>query len=201
MLELNYKESIFDPCLYFLELLDEERAPGQLLGVAGVVLLDVDDFCQGGSGRHQELMGVLRTRLKFGKWKDQLRGVGGARLWVGKEGRPFWSSLCHGYVMEPPRTDSGPHPHGEQDCQGNQGNTDVLPLEPHQSIWMSVADASMANVESKSQGGSIIALVDKVVQTGGAGDFSINSWRLGVRAWPWTTPWQSSSGSGRCRAR
>ena len=53
----------------------------------------------------------------------------------------------------------------------------VLPLEPHQAIWMSVADASMANVESKSQGGLIIALVDKVVQTGAAGDFSINSWR------------------------
>ncbi|CAJ1459913.1 unnamed protein product, partial [Effrenium voratum] len=53
----------------------------------------------------------------------------------------------------------------------------VLPLEPHQAIWMSVADASMANVESKSQGGLIIALVDKVLQTGAAGDFSINSWR------------------------
>ena len=150
LLELNYKESIFDPCLYYLELQSEERAPGQVLGVAGVVLLDVDDFCQGGNERHQELMGALRTRLKFGKWKDvymgsadyigrtlkqmadyeikvsmrryiteklnpatlhkdrvkekdsllsdkeisQLRGVGGALLWVGKEGRPDVGAAC-----------------------------------------------------------------------------------------------------------
>ena len=40
------------------------------LFVSGIVLLDVDDFCQGGNERHQELMSQLRTQLKFGKWKD-----------------------------------------------------------------------------------------------------------------------------------
>ena len=47
-----------------------EKTSGQKLGVAGVVLLDVDDFCQGGNNRHHERVGELRQRLKFGKWKE-----------------------------------------------------------------------------------------------------------------------------------
>ena len=39
------------------------------------------------------------------------------------------------------------------------------------------ADASMANVENKSQGGFIVASVDKKIKTGDPADFSINSWR------------------------
>ena len=201
LLELNYKESIFDPCL--LELLNE-RAPGQVLGAAGVVLLDVDDFCQGGIGRRQEDMGVLRTRLKFGKWKDvymasadyigrtlkqmadyeikvsmrryimeklnpatlhkdrvkekdsllsdkeisQLRGVGGALLWVGKEGRPDVGAACAMAISW-----SRPGPTVEHILMTNKtvkeikatpdAELRVLPLEPHQAIWMSVADASI----------------------------------------------------------
>lgn len=38
--------------------------------VAGVLLLDVDDFCQDGNSSHEELMSQLRTRLKFGKWHN-----------------------------------------------------------------------------------------------------------------------------------
>jgi hypothetical protein len=53
----------------------------------------------------------------------------------------------------------------------------VQPMPPDQTIWMSVADASMANVENKSQGGFIIALVNKNILEGKAADFSINSWR------------------------
>ena len=34
----------------------------------------------------------------------------------------------------------------------------VIPIEPKNGIWMSVADASMANVEQKSQGGYILHL-------------------------------------------
>lgn len=69
LLTLGYEESVFDPCLYYLKPTEEEMA-GKKLFVAGIVLLDVDDFCQGGNARHQELMNQLRTQLKFGKWKD-----------------------------------------------------------------------------------------------------------------------------------
>lgn len=70
LLELGYTESVFDPCLYYLKPTAEEIKEFGTLGVAGVVLLDVDDFCQGGNQRHEMLMGELRTKLKFGKWRD-----------------------------------------------------------------------------------------------------------------------------------
>ena len=74
LIELTYKESVFDPCLFFLPANSEELSRYGPLGVAGVVLLDVDDFCQGGGPRHEELMGELRKRLKFGKWKNIYEG-------------------------------------------------------------------------------------------------------------------------------
>ncbi|CAJ1460698.1 unnamed protein product, partial [Effrenium voratum] len=70
LLELQYTELVFDPCLYYLKMEKGEKTSGQKLGVAGVVLLDVDDFCQGGNNRHHERVGELRQRLKFGKWKE-----------------------------------------------------------------------------------------------------------------------------------
>ena len=42
--ELGYQESVFDPCLYYLPPNDQEINTGPKLQVAGVVLLDVDDF-------------------------------------------------------------------------------------------------------------------------------------------------------------
>ena len=39
-------------------------------GCAGVVLLDVGDFIQGGRVRHQAKMEELRVRFRFGKWRD-----------------------------------------------------------------------------------------------------------------------------------
>ena len=53
----------------------------------------------------------------------------------------------------------------------------ILPLDPHEAIWMSVADASMVNVENKSQGGFVLALARRDIKTGKAAAFSINSWR------------------------
>ena len=70
LLALNYVESVFDPCLYFLPSIPEEKTSPEQFTVAGVVLLDVDDFCQGGNDRRQSQMAKLRTQLKFGKWKD-----------------------------------------------------------------------------------------------------------------------------------
>ena len=67
LISLGYNESIFDPCFYYLKANPEEIKEGGKFSVAGVVLLDVDDFCQGGNKRHDELMAQLRTKLKFGK--------------------------------------------------------------------------------------------------------------------------------------
>ena len=68
--ELGYQESVFDPCLYYLPPNDQEINNGPKLQVAGVVLLDVDAFCQGGNERHQKLMTDLRGKLKFCKWRN-----------------------------------------------------------------------------------------------------------------------------------
>ena len=67
--ELGYLESTFDPCLYFLPYLGAENPRG-LRGCAGLVLLDVDDFLQGGNPRHGGLMEKLRQRFRFGKWRE-----------------------------------------------------------------------------------------------------------------------------------
>ena len=64
--ELGYLESTFDPCLYFLPYLETENPRG-LRGCAGLVLLDVDAFLQGGNPRHGGLMERLRQRFRFGK--------------------------------------------------------------------------------------------------------------------------------------
>ncbi len=69
VLELGYKESSFDPCLYFLPATAADRRELGLVnvGVAGVILTDVDDLLQGGGSRHQQLMGELQSKLRFGK--------------------------------------------------------------------------------------------------------------------------------------
>jgi len=238
LIELGYSESVFDPCLYYLKPNDEEKTSVERFVVAGVVLLDVDDFCQGGNQRHEALMGELRKRLKFGKWRDVyggtaeyigrtlkqlenfeiqvsmqryieeklrvvtlprerlkdkasllteteitwLRGVGGSLLWVGKEGRPDVGAAC---AMAMSWSSSGPTV--EHILMANKTVNElkqtsdvfirIIPMDPESSIWMSVADASMANVENKSQGGYIIAYAEKQILKGLRARFSINSWR------------------------
>eukprot|EP00435_Cladocopium_sp_Y103_P060316 s936_g22.t1 len=238
LLALGYTESVFDPCLYYLKPTAEEIETYGTLGVAGVVLLDVDDFCQGGNQRHEMLMNELRTKLKFGKWRDVynnsaeyigrtlkqlpnfeiqvsmkryieeklravtlpkerlkeksspltetettwLRGVGGSLLWVGKEGRPDVGAAC---AMAMSWSSNGPtvdHILMANKTVAELKNTPdvvlrVIPIEPEKGIWMSVADASMANVEQKSQGGYIIAFAEEIILKGEKAMFSINSWR------------------------
>ena len=237
LLSLGYEESVFDPCLYFLKPTPEELGEKKMF-VAGVVLLDVDDFCQGGNERHHSLMAELRTKLKFGKWKDVhgssaeyigrtlkqlpnheiqvsmkryieeklrpvalskdrmrqkealldekeiswLRGVGGSLLWVGKEGRPDVGAAC-AMSMSWPSTG----PTVEHILMANKTVSElkstmdvyirVLPIAPEESIWMTIADASMANVENKSQGGFLLALAHRSILDGKKADFSLNSWR------------------------
>ena len=79
LLELGYLESVFDPCLYYLEFDAAEREAGAHRGCSGLVLLDVDDFIQGGGVRHQALMEQLRrlrVRFRFGKWRVVYNGYG-----------------------------------------------------------------------------------------------------------------------------
>ena len=238
LLELGYTESIFDPCLYYLKMKPNEYHPEERYGVAGVVLLDVDDFCQGGNQRHAGLMAELRTKLKFGKWREVyngsadyigrtlkqlsnfeiqvsmqryieeklrpvnltkerlkqkndllttqeitwLRGVGGSLLWVGKEGRPDVGAAC---AMAMSWSSNGPtvdHIIAANKTVAELKSTPdvhirVLPIDPSKGIWMSIADASMANVENKSQGGFILAYVDSIILKGEPADFSVNSWK------------------------
>ena len=53
----------------------------------------------------------------------------------------------------------------------------VLPIAPEESLWLTIADASMANVENKSQGGFLLALTHKSIMEGKKAPFSLNSWR------------------------
>eukprot|EP00913_Durusdinium_trenchii_P022711 g21330.t1 len=238
LVELGYAESVFDPCLFYLWPNDDEIANGPELQVAGIVLLDVDDFCQGGGLRHQELMSQLRTRLKFGKWKNVhkssaeyigrtltqlenfeiqvsmkryiqeklkavtldksrlkdkssllseqeiswLRGVGGSLLWVGKEGRPDVAAAC---AMSMSWSAGGPtveHILAANKTVNELKQTPdvvlrIIPIDPACGIWMSIADASMANVDNKSQGGFIMAMADRSILDGQKAAFSINSWK------------------------
>ena len=53
LISLGYAESIYDPCLFILPYDAAETAEGFKVGCAGLVLLDVDDFAQGGNQRHE----------------------------------------------------------------------------------------------------------------------------------------------------
>ena len=78
--ELGYCKSTFDPCLYYHPYNNDEN-PEKWRGCAGLVLLDVDDFLQGGNDRHGQLMEDLRTRFKFGNGAASSRGP--ASTWAG----------------------------------------------------------------------------------------------------------------------
>ena len=45
-------------------------------GCAGIVLLDVDDFLQGGGERRRRLMDELHQRFRFGKWRKLFNSSG-----------------------------------------------------------------------------------------------------------------------------
>lgn len=45
LIEVGYLEPVFDPCLYYLKPNESKMAEFGKFGVAGIVLLDVDDFC------------------------------------------------------------------------------------------------------------------------------------------------------------
>ena len=63
--ELQYRQSIVDPCMFYL---DREDGSGI---VEGVIALATDDLFHGGTERHIQKMEQLRTKYKLGKytWK------------------------------------------------------------------------------------------------------------------------------------
>ncbi|CAE7830815.1 RE1 [Symbiodinium sp. CCMP2592] len=239
LLELGYVESVFDPCLYFLEFNEAERQAGAHRGCAGLVLLDVDDFIQGGDGRHQELMETLKKRFKFGKWRivydnygeylgrtirqlptfeirvdmeryimeklrpvlltkkglqdgdeaelnekevTMLRGAAGSLLWVGRECRPDVAAACAmsmSWGSKPPQIR---HIKMANKVISELQRTSkvflrVLPIGLEHGIWMSVSDASLANDDEKSQGGFVIAYVDRSILDGAMAQTSIICWK------------------------
>ena len=236
--ELGYLESTFDPCLYYLPFLANESS--QLMrGCAGLVLLDVDDFVQGGNPRHEELMENLRKRFRFGKWrsiykssgeylgrtvyqkedfeiqismeryiqeklrpivlpKDKIkdegrvldgnettlvRGAGGSLLWMGREARPDMGAAC---AMAMAFGKDGPKVQNvkwiNKAIAELKGTSDtrlrILPIPLEDGLWMVFSDASLGNAEKdKSQGGFLLAFVDKEIMDGKVGRLSINSWK------------------------
>ena len=53
----------------------------------------------------------------------------------------------------------------------------VTPIQPDEAIWRLIADASLANIENKSQGGFHLALVHQSILDGASGTSSTNSWK------------------------
>ena len=140
-----------------------------------------------------------------------LCGVGGSLLWVGKEGRPDVGAAC---AMAMSWSSQGPTVErilaANKTVNELKGTADaflrVMPIPPDEAIWLSIADASLANLENKSQGGFRLALVHQSILDGASATFSINSWKshklkrvvkatLGSEAsWPWTTPLRRLNG-------
>ena len=66
--ELGYRQSVVDPCLFYLDTIPDEKGH---VKVEGVIALATDDLFHGGGLRHLQQMEKLRNRYKLGKytWK------------------------------------------------------------------------------------------------------------------------------------
>ena len=63
--ELHYRQSVVDPCLFYLDTVPDEQGN---IKVEGVIALATDDLFHGGSHRHVQQMEKLRSRYKLGKY-------------------------------------------------------------------------------------------------------------------------------------
>lgn len=70
--ELGYRQSIVDPCLFFLDkenlALVEDNDDKDSGSIDGIVALATDDLLHGGSQRHLDRMETLRKRYTLGKY-------------------------------------------------------------------------------------------------------------------------------------
>ena len=66
--ELHYRQSVVDPCLFYLDTPPDKDGNAQ---VEGVIALATDDLFHGGGERHLQQMEKLRGKYKLGKytWK------------------------------------------------------------------------------------------------------------------------------------
>lgn len=72
--ELGYGQSVVDQCLFFLD--SEPDAEGKS-SIEGIIALATDDLFHGGSQRHFQLMEIIRSKYKLGKYTwSQGRFVG-----------------------------------------------------------------------------------------------------------------------------
>ncbi|OLQ05028.1 hypothetical protein AK812_SmicGene11763 [Symbiodinium microadriaticum] len=179
---LSYKESVFDPCLYYLPYQPDEVDSLDQRGCAGIVLLDVDDFAQGGNARHHQLMQRLRERFKFGKWRCLYNGHG---EYLGRNYDKVTTLLLTNVRQPFSEELAGPtvrHVKAVNKTINELKKTAtvylrILPSDLNKGIWMSISDASVGNDAEKSQGGFIIAYADREIMNGGLQSFSINSWK------------------------
>eukprot|EP00435_Cladocopium_sp_Y103_P045885 s792_g13.t1 len=67
--ELGYRQSVVDPCLFFLDSEPDSQGQSQ---IEGIIALATDDLFHGGSDRHVALMEQIRQRYKLGKftWRE-----------------------------------------------------------------------------------------------------------------------------------
>ena len=64
---LGYLEALFDPCFLYLHIQNEKG----VTILAGIVLVDVDDFLDGGNEEHQQRMVILREHIQLGKQRKR----------------------------------------------------------------------------------------------------------------------------------
>lgn len=63
--QLGYRQSVVDQCLFFLD--SEPDAEGKS-SIEGIIALATDDLFHGGSQRHFQLMEIIRSKYKLGKY-------------------------------------------------------------------------------------------------------------------------------------
>eukprot|EP00435_Cladocopium_sp_Y103_P056623 s299_g19.t1 len=74
--DLHYRQSVVDPCLFFLDSIPDKDGKSH---VEGVIALATDDLFHAGSERHAAKMEEIRSRYKLGKF------TWGSGRFVGKE--------------------------------------------------------------------------------------------------------------------
>ena len=67
---LGYRQSVIDPCLFFLDAETDstKSAEDGHVGIDGIIAVATDDLLHGGTSRHRERMDNIRSRYKLGKY-------------------------------------------------------------------------------------------------------------------------------------
>ena len=122
-------------------------------------------------------------RILDGNETTLVRGAGGSLLWIGREARPDMGAACAmamSFAKEGPKVRNVKWINKAIAELKNTSDTRlrILPIPLQSGIWMVFTDASLGNAEGdKSQGGFLLAFVDKEIIDGQIGRLSINSWK------------------------